>query len=331
MSGRRTAAPSRRTGARNARRNGRGRVLVWPAGPRLQRCFVRATYKRNRGGASWAEHGRYLAREGAQREGAIGRGFSSDRDDVDLTSLLRHWQRAGDPWVWKFIISPERAERLDLCAHTRTLVAQMERDLGTTLEWAAIDHHNGANAHVHLVVRGRDAGARPLEIVPTYLTSGVRMRSQELATRVLGFRSERQQLAARGRPVELAKLTEIDRGLLRRVDDRGLVSCEKAHPSTPYGELTRSQDLRRLRFLERLGLAEKTGDHTWQLAATLRSALQHAHADYIRLRFERRRDISDRRVPSVAATVTRASEHDATIGHSRSVDDSREQRREHAR
>jgi hypothetical protein len=41
----------------------------------------------------------------------------------------RGWQQAGD-------------ERLDLKAHTRALVTQMERDLGTRLEWVAIDHYN---------------------------------------------------------------------------------------------------------------------------------------------------------------------------------------------
>jgi type IV secretory pathway VirD2 relaxase len=33
----------------------------------------------------------------------------------------------------------------------------MERDLGTRLEWVAIDHYNTDHPHVHLLVHGRDA------------------------------------------------------------------------------------------------------------------------------------------------------------------------------
>ena len=123
-----------------------------------ERSTVKASYARNARGASWGAHGTYLAREGAQREGAMARGFDAEHDDVDLTATLQQWQQAGDRRLWKFIVSPEHGARLDLPAHTRALVARMERDLGTHLEWAAIDHHNTDNAHVHLLVRGRDTG-----------------------------------------------------------------------------------------------------------------------------------------------------------------------------
>ena len=88
-----------------------------------------------------------MAREGAQREG------------IDLTATLRGWQRAGDARLWKFIVSPEHADRLDLKAHARALVSQMERDLETRLEWVTIDHYNTDNrtwigSHGHLSVVG---------------------------------------------------------------------------------------------------------------------------------------------------------------------------------
>ena len=74
------------------------------------------------------------------------------------------WER-GDALMWSLIVSPEDAARMDLRRHVRDLVAGMERDLGTRLEWVAIDHHNTDNAHVHLLIRGvrddgRDAHAR---------------------------------------------------------------------------------------------------------------------------------------------------------------------------
>jgi len=37
---------------------------------------------------------------------------------------------------------------------TRDLMAKMEEDLGTTLDWVAVDHHDTGHPHVHVVVRG---------------------------------------------------------------------------------------------------------------------------------------------------------------------------------
>src|SRR5258708_6534816 len=129
---------------------GRGRAFLTGVDARWQRSTVKASYSRNGRSASWAAHGTYLAREGAQREGGKGRGFSGEREGIDLTATLRGWQRSGDARLWKFIVSPEHAERLDLKAHTRALVSHMERDLETRLEWVAIDHYNTDNPHVHL-------------------------------------------------------------------------------------------------------------------------------------------------------------------------------------
>src|SRR3989454_520146 len=178
---------------------GRGRAFLTGVDARWERSTVKASYSRNGRSASWAAHGTYLAREGAQREGGKGRGFSAEREGIDLTATLRGWQRAGDARLWKFVVSRDRADRLDLKAHARALVSQMERDLGTRLEWVAIDHYNTDNPHVHLLVRGRDAQGQALQIHPDYLKQGIRRRSQDLATQVLGYRSERDIIKARAR------------------------------------------------------------------------------------------------------------------------------------
>ena len=117
-------------GWRRARPGARGRGVFLAPGGRLQRSVIKASYARNGRGASWAAHGTYLAREGAQRDGEQGRGFDAERTDVDLTATLRGWQQAGDARLWKFIVSPENGAHLDLASHTRALVAQMERDIG---------------------------------------------------------------------------------------------------------------------------------------------------------------------------------------------------------
>ena len=66
------------------------------------------------------------------------------------------WQDSGDKRLWRLIVSPENASKLDLMVHARDLVASMERDLGTRLEWVGVDHHNTDNPHVHILIRGLD-------------------------------------------------------------------------------------------------------------------------------------------------------------------------------
>src|SRR5947208_97358 len=260
---RRPPAPRRARGGRwgarlRGSRLGRGRAFLGGVDARWQRSTVKASYSRNGRSASWAAHGTYLAREGAQRGGGKGRGFSAEQEGLNLPATLRSWQRAGDERLWKFIVSPEHAERLDLKAHTRALVSHMERDLGTRLEWVAIDHYNTDNAHVHLLVRGRDARGRGLQIHPDYLRQGIRRRSQDLATQVLGYRSEREIVQARGQSIERLHFTDVDRALIRHGGTRGLVTIDGRLPRSPAVREFRRQELRRLQVLVGLGLARAT-------------------------------------------------------------------------
>src|SRR3984957_18551838 len=124
-----------------------------------QRCAVRVTYLNNRKRGQWKAHGRYLARESATFENdAKAVGFDRG-SDVDIARRLESWQTAGDAQMWKLIVSPEFGDRVDLSRLTRGLIERMEKDLGTSLEWVAVEHNNTEHPHVHVVVRGvRDNG-----------------------------------------------------------------------------------------------------------------------------------------------------------------------------
>src|SRR3546814_14054731 len=67
----------------------------------------------------------------------------------------------------------------------------MERDLGTRLEWVAVDHWNTDNPHVHLLVRGKGDDGQNLVIDKDYIRTGMRARAAGLVTAELGYRSER--------------------------------------------------------------------------------------------------------------------------------------------
>ncbi len=205
----------------SARHRARGAGVVVGVRSHRRQSVVKVAYVRNRRVGAWRAHGAYLARDGAQRPGQRGLGFTASRDDLDLAATLGAWHAAGDARLWKAIISPEQGAELDLRLHAGALVRQMEHDLGTRLEWVAIDHHNTDNPHVHLLIRGRDDHGRPLTIDPGYVQGGIRERSEELATRVLGLRTDHEILASRARVVERAQFTELDCRLLARADAQG--------------------------------------------------------------------------------------------------------------
>ncbi len=231
-----------------------------------RRSVVKASFSRNRRSGAWTAHAKYLSRPGAQKEFEKGLGFDAAREGIDLVATVRTWERSGDELMWRFIVSPEDAERLNLRDHVRELVGRMEQDLGTKLEWVAIDHHNTDDAHVHLLVRGVRQDGRPLEIDRDYLREGIRTRSQELATRELGPRLEPEILRARERVIRREQWTEVDRALQRRADQNSIVSYESFRPHTEAARIRAEQEIDRLEYLVGLGLAKRIDDRTWQLA-----------------------------------------------------------------
>jgi type IV secretory pathway VirD2 relaxase len=161
------ARSSRKTG--NRAPGGKGKT----ARPYYQRCAVRVTYLTNKIRGQWKAHGRYLARESATFEhDAKAVGFSKGNEAIDIAEQLASWQAARDQQFWKLIVSPEFGDRVDLSRLTRDLITQMEKDLGTELEWVATEHHNTEHPHVHVVLRGvRDTG-ETLRLSREYVKQG---------------------------------------------------------------------------------------------------------------------------------------------------------------
>jgi type IV secretory pathway VirD2 relaxase len=253
---------------------------------------VKASFSRNRRSGAWAAHARYLSRPGAQQEMAKGFGFDADREDIEMLATVRDWEKS-DELMWRFIVSPEDADRLNLRDHVRELVGQMERDLGTKLDWVAIDHHNTDDAHVHLLVRGVRENGKPLEINRDYLRSGIRIRSQEIATRELGPRLEPEMLRARERAVGREQWTEIDRALQRKADGTGLVAYDQSQPRGEGARIRVEQEIDRLQFLSRLGLAKRVDERSWELSQNHERELRERQVskDVIKSRSRRQRTI----------------------------------------
>src|SRR5215472_7377317 len=182
-----------------------------------QRCAVRVTYSGNRVPGQWRAHGRYLSREAAtQAESGSKLGFGSSSDPINVAATLDRWQAAGDERIFKIIVSPEFGERLDLMAITHSIVAQMERDLGTMLEWAAVCHYNTGHPHVHLTIRGINDRGEPLRLERDYIRFGIRQHAENLCTSQIGYRTQLDADEAQRREVDQQRYTSLDRLIKRK-------------------------------------------------------------------------------------------------------------------
>lgn len=220
-----------------------------------------ARVKSGAGSGALAAHLRYVQRDGVERDGSGGMLYDRQVDTADARAFLERSE--GDRHQFRIIVSAEDAVELgDLRFHTRRLLAEMERDVGTRLDWVAVDHHNTGHPHTHIIIRGRDEIGRDLVIAPNYLMQGLRGRASQLVTDELGPRRELDILRAEQREITADRYTGVDRKLAGLSKD-GALSIEPAN--TEAHRFERAAILQRLRHLEGLDLAERAGASEWQL------------------------------------------------------------------
>ena len=212
----------------------------------------------------------YLQRDGVTREGEQGRFYSTFSDDADGRAFLE--RGAGDRHQFRFIVSPEDGASFDtLRSFTRELMARMEQDLGTTLDWVAVDHFDTGHPHTHLIVRGATEDGKVLNIAGDYIARGIRGRASEILTRWLGPQSELEIREQLSQEIGAERLTKLDRDILARADDHVV---DLRQPARWDGDGSYQQLLvSRARELERLGLAEREGPLAWRLAPAMEKTL----------------------------------------------------------
>ena len=252
-----------------------------------QRCAVRTMYSANKTPGQWRAHGRYIARESAGgtalsqvMSAKAGIESPDGRDQPVLPAKeLERWQSAGDPRLWKLIVSPEFGERLDLDRLTRDLMARMERDLGTGLEWVAVTHFNTEHPHVHIALRGVRDDKSALELPRDYVRHGIRAIAEDLCTRQLGHRNQLDAIASERREIQERRFTSLDRAINRansvEVSDTG--STAEHFLVRRAGETAgraREQHIdARLLVLKQMGLAEQVGPREWQVRRDFQTVL----------------------------------------------------------
>ncbi|MHB1076034.1 DUF3363 domain-containing protein [Thiobacillus sp.] len=258
----------RKSGARPGARLGRGHVAARFTGRSAQPGSRRVTIKtrlvnlKQAGPRSTTTHLRYIEREGVGRDGEPGQAYGPTTDNTDLAAFEGRGKE--DRHQFRFIVSPEDAEQLDdLRTYTRHLMSRMETDLGTSLDWVAVDHWNTDNPHTHVVLRGKDDTGKDLIISRDYIAQGMRERASELATEWLGPRTELEIQQSLRREVDQERWTSLDRTLQREAQD-GLL-----HMNQPTSDSSRRQQrmllIGRLQRLQRMGLAHESSPGVWTI------------------------------------------------------------------
>jgi type IV secretory pathway VirD2 relaxase len=308
----RTFAWGDRKGALRAARGRSGRPFRLDV---RQRVVVKALVSRHAGrGTARAEallrHVQYLSRYGAGADGVRPVFFDARSDRVEAEMRAAAW--AAHRHHFRLIVSPEHGDRIaDLRDYVRTVMRHVCADLGEPgLPWMAVCHFDTDQPHAHVLLPGRRGDGRDLVIPRAYVSYGIRARAQEVAQERLGDLTRGEAERRVWRETRADRFTAFDRRLLAAADASGQVA-DGVGGGDAWTALTRG----RLRHLERLGLATRSGDR-FRLADDLETRLKRLQAsgDVIRTLNQRRlasgRHIRQLRSERASGVVVRSGSHD---------------------
>ncbi|MDR3493870.1 MAG: DUF3363 domain-containing protein [Ancalomicrobiaceae bacterium] len=261
---------------RRVSRLGRGRVAAVQAnrlltsrsrGAVVKGRFLRHATQRGK----LAAHLGYLRREGVTHDGEKAKLFGPGVDDADPKDFAERCE--DDRHHFRFIVSPDDAvEMADLKGFTRDLMARVEKDLGTKLDWVAVDHWNTEHPHVHIIIRGRTDDGQDLVINRDYIKQGMRDRAQDLITQELGPRTDQEIRRTLERQIDSERWTNLDRQLSRDAYRSGVIDMAPHADRQP--DEFHALKVGRLRKLESLGLADQVGPGQWALSENAEATLR---------------------------------------------------------
>ena len=300
-----------RSGVLRAAQNRSGRAFRLDV---RQKVIVKALVSRHAGrgaerAAALGKHVAYLGRAGAGLEGERPEFFDRELDGIRPAVETEGWSE--DRHHFRFIISPEHGERLDLKSYVREVMGRVSADLGEpNLTWVATCHYDTDQPHAHVLVRGRRGDGRDLVIPRDYIGYGFRARAQEVAQERLGHLSRVEAERRIWKETEADRFTGFDRRLIAEADADGLVD-DGVGGTDAWAALTRG----RLGHLERLGLAARVG-RRYRLEDSLEAKLRtlQVRRDVIRTLNQRHlegaRDVRVLEVGMIRGRVMKTGFHD---------------------
>ncbi len=220
-------------------------------------------------------HLRYLERDGVNRDGEKGHVYSAERDAEDGRAFLDRDRE--DRHQFRFIVSAEEGVELaDLRETTRELMKTMEADLGTKLDWIAVDHHNTGHPHTHILLRGVMDDGRILNIAGDYIAHGIRERASEIVTLELGRQTEQEVSRQLEREVDAERFTRLDRLLIaeQAASNEFAADLRPDRDMLETARQNRALLIARARKLESMGLATEVEVGRWSISARAEPTLR---------------------------------------------------------
>jgi type IV secretory pathway VirD2 relaxase len=195
-----------------AEKRGKARLPGSVSSFRRRVIVIAYHYKmRGQGYAKLHSHLNYIERPGAGEAAITPAMFGAALDEVRGHADIAGWR--DDRHHFRILLAPNDGHKLDMKAYTREFMAEMEKALGTKLQWMAGIHEKGdaaheRNRHAHIVIRGIDDRGADLVMDRNFIRHEMRRIAEELATKHLGQMSQRELDAYRARQAERERTGE---------------------------------------------------------------------------------------------------------------------------
>jgi hypothetical protein len=224
--------------------------------------IVKARYVKNNGNGfkeKIKDHLDYITRDHAGKD-ANKPDLFSENESKDLTkNAITDFSES--PHNFRFIISPEDGDKIELKDFTKNLIKTIENDLGTKLSWVAACHYDTNEPHVHLVVNGKNDAGEKLLMTRDYISRGIRNRASQIINNKLGLKTSDEvarQLELSASKNAKSSLDDViqnniksDQINLKKIDNKN------------FDDINTELLERRLSYLATKGLAQKSGEQSW--------------------------------------------------------------------
>lgn len=225
---------------------------------------VKARYVKNNG-IGFKEkikaHLEYINRDHAGKEHQKAELFSEEDSKELLKNAAINFSESTHNF--RFIVSPEDGDKIDLKEFTKNLIKTIENDLDTKLGWVASCHYDTNEPHVHLVVDGKNSAGEKLLMTRDYISRGIRNRASEIINNKLGLRTRDDVVQQLVLSVNKNNKNYLDIKIKNIVKD-GVLSLEKFN-NEKQDDISKELLEKRLSYLQIKGLAIKFGEHEWSI------------------------------------------------------------------
>lgn len=206
----------------------------------------------------------YITREEAGLEGQKAELFSNHDSAPSISELADSFSKS--PHNFRFIISPENGDKLDLKEFTKELIEIMEKDLGTKLNWVASCHYDTNNPHIHLVVDGRDDREKKLLIRKDYMSRGIRNRASQISTYMIGLKTKEEIYYGMSLSTSKNSKTYLDEVIqfISTNSSKEIINTDKIKYKE-FDFINKTLLEERLYYLESKGLSTRNENNCWTI------------------------------------------------------------------